>query len=95
MLIPRFTLRLLLAVTTASGVFFFVVMQATRSHAWAIAITAAVAGLLATLVFHALWFLVAWLLTICWQLVCRRPATHSPFATAGPPSQIIPPVEPE
>jgi hypothetical protein len=91
MLLPRFSLRLLLGLTTVCGVFFLVVLEATRGRAWAIAGTAAVAGLLLTLFFYAAIFVMAWVLAAVWTRLVRRPVMRSPFAAAGPPPQLIPP----
>ncbi|MEO8497451.1 MAG: hypothetical protein ABI614_20460, partial [Planctomycetota bacterium] len=64
MLIPRFSLRQLLAVTTASALFCYVVGMATRGHQWAIAISTAVSSVLLAFVLYAAVFAVAWLLAL-------------------------------
>ena len=93
MLIPRFSLRLLMVVTTLSGVFFLVVAQAVRGHAWAIALTVGLSALLATLVLHAMVFGLAWSMTFFWRRFSGRESTGSPFATSAPPPQVIPPID--
>jgi len=95
MLIPRFSLRFLLVLTTLSGVFFFVVAQAVRGYPWAIALTAALTAFLGTLVLHAMVFGLAWTITYYWRLLARRESIGSPFATSAPPPQVIPPVDQE
>lgn len=93
MLIPRFSIRWLLGLTTASGVFFYLVMLATRGQAWAIAISVAVASLLATAFLQITVFGLAWLVTSWLQRFRRSTGRTSPFASAGPPEQVIPPVD--
>lgn len=95
MLIPRFSLRWLLAVTSASGVFFLVVAQAVRGSSWARGVCVAALYLVVCLLFYV----AAWGATI---ILARargmRPVPQvvtTPFATAEPPAQIIPPEDPE
>jgi hypothetical protein len=94
MLIPRFSLRLLLVLTTVSAVFFFVVAHAVDGHFWAIGVSVAGASLLLTLLVHAFFFFLAWSLTSVCRLVWRPSVPASPFAMA-PPHHSSPPEEPE
>jgi hypothetical protein len=95
MLIPRFSLRWLLAVTSASGVFFLIVAQAVRGSSWARGICLAALYLVVCLAFYVL----AWGATmILAKTRGARPeplVVTTPFATAEPPAQIIPPEDPE
>ena len=71
MLIPRFSLRQLLALTTASALFCYVIAMAARGHQWAIAISLAISSVLLGLVVHAVVFVMAWLLTLLGRQVTR------------------------
>lgn len=96
MLIPRFSLRLLVAATTLSSLFFYVVHLAMQEHLWAIALTLGFSSLLLVLVLHTTAFSVAWSLGIVWRSMIRKPTTTSPFVTdAPPPQQILPPEDVE
>jgi hypothetical protein len=95
MLIPRFSLRWLLSATTASGLFFLVVAQAVRGEHWAQGLCFAALCLAACLAFY----FIAWSAAIVLaKALSARPAVEvvsTPFATAEPPAQIIPPEDPE
>ena len=93
MLIPRFSLRQLLAITTASAIFFYVVAMATRGFQWAIVVSIAGSSVLLALLVYAVLFAVAWLLTLLGSLFTARHAAASPFANAAPPPQLITPPE--
>ncbi len=93
MLIPRFSLRLLLAIITFSSLFFFIVMLATRGHDWALGVTIAVTSLFAVLAFHAVVFSLAWTMTMMGGLFGKRQIADTPFATAKPPPQLVVPPE--
>lgn len=93
MLLPRFSLRLLLLLITVSGVFFFVVAQAVGRHAWAIALTAGISAILGTILLHAMVFSLAWTMTFLWRRMVGHQTSGSPFATTEPPPQIIPPMD--
>ncbi|WP_425616341.1 hypothetical protein NA78x_006289 [Anatilimnocola sp. NA78] len=126
MLIPRFTIKILLIITTVAALFSLVLSQALRGglegiflnsnfagrrlgmvatpenvpahgEPWAAAVmfTCAAVGLVFLL------FLLFWALGWIWEetvgAIFRRPARQpsNPFASAGPPKQIIPPTEPQ
>jgi hypothetical protein len=95
MLIPRFTIRWLLLLTTVCSFFFFVVAFAVRGSAWAGAISIAVAGLVGAFILFGAFFGFAFVLAALFGLIRNRPTGGTPFATAEPPVQIIPPEEPE
>jgi hypothetical protein len=56
MLLPRFTIRTLLAILTASAAVFVIVGAAVRGHVWAWGVTIAIFSLLVTAIVHAAWF---------------------------------------
>jgi hypothetical protein len=93
MLIPRFSLRQLLVITTASAIFCYVIAMATRGHLWAMAIAIAVSSVISALIVHAGLFALAWLLTLIGGLFTKQHVAASPFANAAPPPQLITPPE--
>lgn len=94
MLIPRFSLRALLIAMAVCAVFSLVIAGAVRGQPWAIGMTAGVAGLASLLLFHPLAFAVAAMLAAVRRQVTPPPPGTSPFATAGPPRQVISPKAP-
>ena len=94
MLIPKFTIRWLLLLMSVCSVFFLVFNFAVRGQQWAIAISLAVAGMVVTFLAYGVFFGLAYILASLFGAVRPRPPGGSPFA-AGPPPQILPPVEPE
>jgi hypothetical protein len=74
MLIPRFTLRWLFAVTTVVAVFALVASWAGRGVPWAIGVTAAVAMLGVVMLFHVAMFGIIWLFA---QLTGRREVSEA------------------
>ncbi len=95
MLIPRFSLRLMLGVTTASACFFYLVMRAMRGQHWALGTSIAIGSLLLAMLLHVFFFGLAWLLSLILRPFQSQPIRSSPFAAAGPPEQVIPPTNPE
>lgn len=128
MLIPRFTIKVLLIVTAISAVVSYVLSQALKGglegifhngrfnnrqmamagvnpmpvgevhgEAWAVAL---VMGLISVAIVFVL-FVVVWGLAWMWEetvgnaLKGRSPKGGNPFASAGPPRQIVPPSEPQ
>jgi hypothetical protein len=61
-LLPRFTIRALLAMLTVCAVAFLIVGTAYRGHYWAWGVTIALVSLLITALVHAGVFGVVWLL---------------------------------
>jgi hypothetical protein len=94
MLIPRFSLRALLIATAVCAVFSLVIAGAVRGQSWAIGVTAGFAALVAVMLLHPLAFGLALILSSLRVKVTPPPAGASPFATSGPPRQIIPPAPP-
>jgi hypothetical protein len=95
MLIPRFTIRWLLLLTTVCGVFFLVVTLAVRGQAWAIAVSMAVACLAVCFLGYAVFFGLAFLVARVVAMLRPAPARDTPFSTAERPPQIIPPEDPD
>jgi hypothetical protein len=95
MLIPRFTIRGLLLLMTVSSLFFFILSFAVRGQAWAIAISLSVGSLLLAFLGYGMVFGLATLIASIQALMRPAPRCDTPFATAAPPPQIIPPDEPE
>lgn len=73
--VPRFSLRWMLALVTASAVFFLVVRAALAGHAWATAVTVAVLALLLTLALHGLVF----------SILCALAESRNRLSRAGAP----------
>jgi hypothetical protein len=103
MLIPRFSLRWLLGLTTAFAVLSLVWSFAFRGHAWALGMSAAVNGLVLLFAFHAGAFLIAWLLSQGSTALAANPKVaaggeavplESPFAPV-PPVASPPPSPPQ
>lgn len=93
MLIPRFSLKRLLIAVTVSGVMAYVLAQAVRGSAWGIAVSVALATLVATAGLYAVTFLLAWGISRVGVRARKRHAA-SPFATHTPPPQILKPRDP-
>lgn len=94
MLIPRFSLRALLIATAVCAVFSLVLAGAVRGQPWAIGMTAGLGSLVVVFLLHPLAFAVASVLASLRGQVTPPPVGTSPFASAGPPRQIIPPQPP-
>jgi len=95
MLIPRFSIRFLLLLTTFCAVFFFVMTLAVQGSQWAVAVCVATGGLLLSMLMQAGTFGVAWAFTSFFGLFRRDELASSPFASAKPPPQYIEPLTPE
>lgn len=96
MLIPRFTLRWLLVLTTICGGLSLVLSYAMQGHEWAIAISVMLAAVPLLFLLHAFAFTAAWGFSQVANALtgmAYKPKGVSPFATAGPPKQIVPPAE--
>ena len=96
MIIPRFTLRWLLAVTTICGGLSLVLSYAMQGQPWAIAVSVGLATIPLLFLLHMATFVAAWLIAqgLTFMESRLRPATtSSPFAASGPPKQIVPPGE--
>lgn len=93
MLIPRFSIRSLLLLTTGCGFVFLILNFGVRGHFWARAVWIGLASLLLSFVLFAAFFAGAFVLASLFGMVRREPKAASPFATDRPPPQVIPPVE--
>lgn len=95
MLIPKFSIKHLLIAMTILAAVSLLVKFAIDGHAWAMAIAVALAGIVLTFTLHGLAFVVAspTILIDAALRMQQRPTT--PFATAEPPPQILPPQDPE
>jgi hypothetical protein len=90
MLLPRFSIRLLLLLNALFAAIFLVTKFAIdgRAWAWGFVLASVAAGLLMGT--FGLMFLAAYLLSAV-RRPGRRLATESPFATDKLPPQVIPP----
>ena len=91
MILPQFSLRWLLGVTSRCAVFFFVVHRAIAGSHWALVLSYALSSLLVVMAVHALMFFGVWLFSLAIEFRLRRmPAPKSPFrldpSSAGQPS---------
>ncbi len=84
MLIPRFTLRWLFAVTTVVAVIALVASWAGRGVPWAIGMTAAVAMLGVAMLFHMAMFGIIWVFR---EFMPRREPPEPVAAARGEPTQ--------
>ena len=92
---PRFSIRSLLILPTASSFVCLVAMFAVQGSLWALAVTISLLGLSVSFVAYALVFAVAYLLASSVAMARASATSGTPFATQTPPPQIIPPNEPE
>ncbi len=96
MLIPRFSVKRMLAIVAGFSAFFAIVSLAVRGHyAWAVSLTLAVSSLVVAFLIYAFFFLIAWWISLLVDLGRGRPRPQSPFAGQTPPPQIITPQDPE
>jgi hypothetical protein len=91
MLIPRFSIRWLLGLTTFSAGVSLVLAYAVRGQPWAIGIVAGLWAVVIVAVFYSSAFVLAWLLNqfLAVTFLKRHRAGDSPFAAPQPaPSPI-------
>src|SRR4051812_17656421 len=79
MLIPRYSIRLLLGLTTVSAGVSLVLSYAVRGHAWAIGVTAGLWTFVAVAVLFIAAFLCAWLIDRFAAATPARRGGKSPF----------------
>lgn len=79
MLLPRYSLRHLLAGMVIGSLLFVVAAQAAKGAAWAAGVTIAVAAALLSLGVYALTFLLMWLFAVPYQAWRMRRKGISPF----------------
>jgi hypothetical protein len=87
MLIPRYSLRWLLGLTTCCAGISLVLSHAVRGRPWAIGVTSGLWSLVIVGLFYIGAFLVAWLIAHVTTSGCpgrERGAGDSPFAVAKP-----------
>jgi hypothetical protein len=88
MIIPRFSLRWLLALITVCGGLSMILAYAVRGQPWAIGASVGLAALSVVVALHAAAFSVAWLLTqLAYSVYGDTPkggGGQSPFAAAAP-----------
>ena len=80
-LIPQYSVRWLLAITTVCGVIFSIVALGLRGHTWATGVSIGILSLVVLAFVYALVFAVAWLFSLIVSLVGRGPRGpgRSPF----------------
>lgn len=80
MLVPQYSIRLLLAVTTACAVLFSIVGLAVRGSAWATAVSVAIGSLGILVLVSGVLFAVVWVFSVVTSKRGRRAgAGRSPF----------------
>jgi len=94
-LIPRFSLKWMLGFTAVAAGVSFVLAQAVNQQAWALGVVIALESLLLVFAVYAWFFAVAWFFALLRRAVAPQPRATSPFASAGPPAQLVPPRQPE
>ncbi len=82
-LLPQYSLRWLLLVTTACAVLFSVFGFAVQGNKAAIGISVAVLSLGLLLLIFGLLFLLLWIVSLFWGRVRRRRKGNSPFAATA------------
>jgi hypothetical protein len=93
MLVPNFSIRWLLGMTTAAAFFFLVVNFAIAGQTWAYCAATAIVFLMLAFVFYGIMFFFAFWLTQVTRFAQPKPKPTSPFATDSLPPQIIAPVD--
>lgn len=98
MFLPHFSVRTLLVVTAASGIYFAAIVRALEGDVWALTLVVVTTGLALTFVLHALLFWMAWVVSrlvslfkLAWR--GRETVEGNPFAAHRLPPQEIAPEE--
>lgn len=91
MLIPRFSIRLMLVLTAVCAVFFLVVSFAGNGSHFAAGFVVAVLTVLLAMMGYAVVFLLSYAFARFLRLVRPESRPTSPFATDSLPPQVIPP----
>lgn len=94
-LIPRFSLKWLLGFTVVAAVLSLVLAQARFGQPWAIGVVIALESLALVFFTYAWFFVLAWVLAFFRRSIAGGPRGSSPFASAGPPAQLVPPSQPD
>lgn len=90
-LLPRYSIRRMLVMTTVCAVFFLILSLAVRGHLWAAAVSIAVGSGILVVIVGAILFTVAWFVSLVVQTLRPRRKAESPFAQFRPPPQLITP----
>jgi hypothetical protein len=80
MLIPRFTIRWLLGLTTLAAGVSLILSHAVRGQAWALGIVAGLGSLLVLALYFVVTFFVAWFVSRTWGAAGNQSPGGSPFA---------------
>jgi hypothetical protein len=102
MLIPQYSLRWMLAVTSVLAVVFLIFAQAVRGSSWAVGVSLALVVLAGTMLVHGLLFFLVWVFALIGQRrqqrrqASKRPAGNqgadspfaSPLASQAPPTTV-------
>jgi len=72
-LVPRFTIRTLLAILTVCAIVFVMVGTAYRGQYWAWGVTIGLVSLIVTALVHAAWFGIVWVFA---RMPASRPLTE-------------------
>lgn len=93
MIIPRFTIKILLIVTAIAAVLALVMREAVREQPWAIALCTTLASVVLVFFLFVFFWTLAWMWdqTIGQALRPPPPQGGNPFASAGLPRQVVPP----
>jgi hypothetical protein len=97
MIIPRFTLRWLLALITVCGGLSMVLAYAVRQQTWAIGVVVGLSALVLVVALHAAAFSCAWLLTQFTSMAGGSSKTgggQSPFGSTPFATQSVDPEPP-
>lgn len=86
MLVPRFSVKTLLSVTTVAAVVALVGSFAVREQAWALAVVIMIASVFVVFAVHAALFLTAW----CFAQLWPRTAAANRNASTAPDPQTDP-----
>ena len=95
MLLPKFSIRLLLVTMAALGVLSIAFKYALDGHAWAIASFMALGMLVVMFALYSAAFLIGLAFGAVDAAIRPVPRPTTPFATNQPPPQILPPPDPE
>ncbi len=93
MIIPRFTIKILLIVTALAAVLALVMREAVREQPWAIALCATLASMGLVFFLFVFFWTIAWVWdqTVGQAVKPPPPQGGNPFASAGLPRQVVPP----
>jgi hypothetical protein len=91
MLLPRYSLRWLLVLITASAGVSFILSFAWQGDFWAIGVMAGLGSVLLVMLLYALTFLTAWAVSQIEAAVFKQRDGTSPFATNPTASPFSPP----